>query len=204
MKKYLLPETGKYYKANLHTHTTVSDGQFSPEEIKRLYQEKGYSIVAYTDHEILVPHTELSDENFLAITSAEIAVNLYHTSPAYSFIKAYHFNLYSKEPTKNILPVFDKAYTAPFTNLVISKAQEEHTFTRTYTKSSVNETIARANADGFLVAYNHPVWSLQDYTDYEYLQGIWGLECYNTDAARVGLPDIFRHLCSCFCYSSFY
>ena len=34
MKKYLLPENGKFYKANLHMHTNVSDGQMSPEETK--------------------------------------------------------------------------------------------------------------------------------------------------------------------------
>ena len=33
MKKYLLPETGNFYKANLHVHTTISDGALSPEEI---------------------------------------------------------------------------------------------------------------------------------------------------------------------------
>ena len=34
MKKYLLPETGQFYKANLHCHTTVSDGRMTPEEVK--------------------------------------------------------------------------------------------------------------------------------------------------------------------------
>ena len=37
MRKYLLPNTGNHYKANLHVHTTVSDGQMTPEEIKRIY-----------------------------------------------------------------------------------------------------------------------------------------------------------------------
>ena len=50
MRKYLLPETGNFYKSNLHCHTTMSDGQKTPEEIKELYMKKGYSIVAYTDH----------------------------------------------------------------------------------------------------------------------------------------------------------
>ena len=45
----LLPEAG-YYKANLHCHTTLSDGEFTPEQIKAAYQEQGYSIVAFTDH----------------------------------------------------------------------------------------------------------------------------------------------------------
>ena len=45
----LLPEAG-YYKANLYCHTTLSDGEFTPEQIKAAYQEQGYSIVAFTDH----------------------------------------------------------------------------------------------------------------------------------------------------------
>ena len=45
----LLPETG-YYKANLHCHTTIFDGKLTPEETKRVYQEQGYSIIAFTDH----------------------------------------------------------------------------------------------------------------------------------------------------------
>ena len=53
MKKYLLPESGNFYKANLHCHTTLSDGRLTPEEIKELYKSQGYSIVAYTDHNIL-------------------------------------------------------------------------------------------------------------------------------------------------------
>ena len=36
MKKYLIKKTGKFYKANLHCHTTVSDGAKTPEEIKKL------------------------------------------------------------------------------------------------------------------------------------------------------------------------
>ena len=35
MKKYLLPKDGSFYKANLHCHSTVSDGRFTPEEIKK-------------------------------------------------------------------------------------------------------------------------------------------------------------------------
>lgn len=37
-------------KANLHTHSTVSDGQFPPEEVIRLYREHGYGALAFTDH----------------------------------------------------------------------------------------------------------------------------------------------------------
>ena len=35
MKHHLLPETGRFYKANLHRHTTVSDGEGTPEEVNK-------------------------------------------------------------------------------------------------------------------------------------------------------------------------
>ena len=75
MKRWLLPEGGQFYKANLHLHTTVSDGQMTPEEIKEAYRARGYSILAFTDHEIFVPHNDLTDENFLALNAHEIAVD---------------------------------------------------------------------------------------------------------------------------------
>ncbi len=63
MKKYLLPEKGKFYKANLHSHSTVSDGAWTPEQMKKEYMARGYSIIAYTDHNVMVDHSYLADEN---------------------------------------------------------------------------------------------------------------------------------------------
>ena len=40
----------KWYKGNLHTHTTDSDGLKSPEDVKRLYKDSGYDFLALTDH----------------------------------------------------------------------------------------------------------------------------------------------------------
>ena len=56
MRKYLLPEGGKFYKANLHSHSTVSDGVKTPEELKEMYKAEGYSVFAYTDHDNFVRH----------------------------------------------------------------------------------------------------------------------------------------------------
>ena len=41
MRYYLLPETGTFYKANLHSHSTVSDGKWTPEQMKEAYMAKG-------------------------------------------------------------------------------------------------------------------------------------------------------------------
>lgn len=73
---FLLPEQGNLYKANLHCHSTVSDGKFSPEEIKMLYKQQGYHAVAYTDHRACVPHTELTDDSFVALTGIEMAFGI--------------------------------------------------------------------------------------------------------------------------------
>ena len=45
-----------------------------------------------------------------------------------------------------------------------------------YSVDCVNDMIARANEAGFLVCYNHPVWSMQNYADYADLKGLWGIE----------------------------
>lgn len=59
----------------MHCHTNLSDGYLSPEQIKEHYKSKGYSVVAYTDHDILIPHDELNDENFLALHGFEMEIN---------------------------------------------------------------------------------------------------------------------------------
>jgi hypothetical protein len=41
---------GRFWKGNLHTHTTASDGRYSVEETCWRYREAGYDFVAITDH----------------------------------------------------------------------------------------------------------------------------------------------------------
>ena len=68
MRKYLLPESGNFYKVNMHSHTNYSDGVQSPEELKEIYKAQGYSAIAYTEHEALFDLTRLDDEEFLALS----------------------------------------------------------------------------------------------------------------------------------------
>ena len=42
---------GNWYKANLHAHTTVSDGNLSPEACVAFYRSAGYQVLAITDHD---------------------------------------------------------------------------------------------------------------------------------------------------------
>jgi hypothetical protein len=189
MRKHLLSDKGKFYKANLHVHTTVSDGDMTPEEIKRIYMEQGYSVVAFTDHEIMVPHPELTDGDFLAITSSEISVNQ-RLDCDFCYTRAYHLNIYSPEESRDCFRGFDKSKLwFNHSDKFITPEQESMSEHRVYSVDCINDFIKRANDDGCLVCYNHPVWSLQDYSDYCDLKGLWGIEVYNTACARNAYLD---------------
>lgn len=41
---------GRFWRGNLHTHSTLSDGVLSPEEVCRRYRDEGYDFLALTDH----------------------------------------------------------------------------------------------------------------------------------------------------------
>ncbi len=189
MRKYLLPDSGNFYKANLHVHTTVSDGEMTPEEIKRIYMERGYSIVAFTDHEVMVPHPELTDDSFLALTATEISVNQRYDCD-FHFTKTYHLNIYSPFENKSSFSTFDRSQIWKKESLrYITPEQDMIDYKRVYTVDCINDMIKRANDEGCLVSYNHPVWSLQDHADYIGLKGLWGIEVYNTACARNGHFD---------------
>jgi len=41
---------GQFYRGNLHTHSTLSDGALEPEEVCRRYKDEGYDFISLTDH----------------------------------------------------------------------------------------------------------------------------------------------------------
>lgn len=189
MKKYLLPQRGKFYKANMHSHTVISDGKMTAEEIKAAYKEKGYSIVAYTDHEIMIPHADLTDEEFLPITAYE--VQLRDWNRASRCIKLYHMNLYSPDPNRYLSKTYCKKdawwgnIVNHFTDEMAAAGLEEREFSKRFAQWIIDT----ATSEGMLVSLNHPVWSLQDYNDYTGLKGLWGVEWFNYGCDRAGYVD---------------
>ena len=162
MKKYLIPEKGNFYKANMHMHTTISDGDLTVEETKKAYLEKGYSIVAFSDHWHLVPHTELTDENFLAITSTEVSVD--PKEEWSDFYRTHHLCIYSKDPYKKDYEFGKYEFSA----------------------DGVNRMVQDMKKQGFIVSYNHPSWSIEDEAVYGEIKGLWGVEVHNTGCLQEG------------------
>lgn len=63
---------GNWYKGNLHTHTSVSDGGHTPEKVVREYRDAGYHFLALTDHlKVAVTENPWPDE-FLLLLGAEL------------------------------------------------------------------------------------------------------------------------------------
>ena len=72
--KRMFSENAKFYKVNLNCHTNISNGQYTPEEIKELYKAHGYSAVAFSDSGKMLPHEELNDKDFIALSALEFTV----------------------------------------------------------------------------------------------------------------------------------
>ena len=192
MKKYLLPNK-KSYKANLHCHSTISDGIYTPEQLKALYKGQGYSILAYTDHEILVPHTELSDKDFIAITGYEVQIYGDMELPK-RLRRVCHINYYAKDPNKCKMPFFNLDDVMRLDKKPdISKAvyDGDGNDYKEYSAKGINELIAKGKENGFIVSYNHPTWSKEDASVYTNHEGLFAMEIYNNGAQIQG------HDCYC-------
>ena len=50
------------FYANLHTHSTHSDGKWTPRELVRIAYEEGYRAMALTDHDTVTGNAEAADE----------------------------------------------------------------------------------------------------------------------------------------------
>ena len=193
MKEYLLPKDGFFYKANLHTHTTVSDGKMTPEEVKAAYKSRGYQIVAYTDHDVMVDHSELSDSDFLALRGYEMAINDNRHGERWNHCtKTYHLSLIATSPEANRQVFFTsridfRGNAAKYAPSVLTTGEQIYTYV--YSPIFINRLIRAANAAGFLVIYNHPHYSLQTGEDFLTLEGLVGMEIHNGASMAWGFGD---------------
>jgi len=69
---------GRFYRGNLHTHSTRSDGRLPPAEVIAAYRDHGYDFLALTDHfmerfgYLIVDTREFRTETFTTILGAEL------------------------------------------------------------------------------------------------------------------------------------
>lgn len=170
---YLLPREGNFYKANMHCHTTVSDGKLTPEQMKEEYQKRGYQIVAYTDHGKYCPHPELNSKDFLALAGFGKEEG------------SFHFNFYDGSPDER----------------KEEKAEACSPEALNDGSSGINDYIKKMKHLGFLATACHPYRSMQNYNDYTGLLGLFAMEIYHYGSDLEGLngynPQAYDEMLRC-------
>jgi hypothetical protein len=150
---------GRFWRGNLHTHSTRSDGVLKPEEVCRRYQAEGYDFLALTDHFIgaygypIVDTVPFRTNRFTTILGAEL-----HSGPMLNG-ELWHIL------AVGLPPDFAPGNTPDF-----------HVHPGMETGP---ELAARARAAGAFVAVAHPQWSGLTLADARSIDAAHAVEIYN-------------------------
>ncbi len=182
MMKYLISPDKKQYKANLHCHSVLSDGNRTPEELKALYKSHGYSILAITDHERPRCHQDLTDPDFMMITGYECYIRPDREGHYDPYNKEVHLNLFALDPKNVTMICYNEAYCKylrrdnALNEITARKGSERP---REYSREYIDEYIRTAKENGYIVAYNHPYWSMEEEADIIAHEGCFSMEICN-------------------------
>lgn len=163
---------GRFWRGNLHTHSTRSDGVLEPAEVCRRYRAEGYDFMALTDHFIgtygypIVDTRPFRSEGFTTLLGAEL-----HSGPM------------ANGELWHILAVgLPEDFTPPH-------APDFHVYPG---MESGPEIAARAVAAGAFVAIAHPQWSGLTLADARSITAAHAVEIYNHGCAMgCDRPDGF-------------
>ncbi|MCP3688051.1 MAG: CehA/McbA family metallohydrolase [Gammaproteobacteria bacterium] len=78
MKNLPFGSSGRFYRGNLHTHSTSSDGLFTAAEVCRMYREKGYDFISLSEHFMarydypISDSRHLRDDSFTTLIATEL------------------------------------------------------------------------------------------------------------------------------------
>ena len=75
--------SGHWIKANLHAHTTNSDGLLSPKDVVKFYKQRGYKVISITDHEKV---TRIRDKELIIIPGSEVAIETTSLNSSYHLV----------------------------------------------------------------------------------------------------------------------
>lgn len=185
MRKYLLPETGHFYKANLHAHTNMSDGANSEEEVRQIFKGKGYAIVAYTDHDLLLDRSHLCQEDFLALNGVELEINGKSFGKGWLNMETTHLNMIALKQDNLIYPCYHRERylyaNAPKYRHLLQFDDSLPDYVRSYTPACINDMLRIGREKGFYTVYNHPTGSLEYYPTYSQYENMHAVEVFNGD-----------------------
>lgn len=169
------------YKANLHCHSTLSDGNLTPEELKAAYKAHGYSILAITNHEHPVDHSGMTEPDFLMLTGYEGYIRQNPNGVHDRYKPEVHINLFARDPHNTAFVCYNEKYCKyikderELASLVKVGSQRP----REYTPEYVNEYVRTARENGYICAHNHAYWSMEDWEQIAAYEGFFSMEMCN-------------------------
>lgn len=172
MMQNIFSSPGRFWRGNLHTHSTRSDGVLDPAEVCRRYKAEGYDFIALTDHFVgrygypIVDTTPYRCEGFTTLLGAEL-----------------HSGAMQNGELWHILAVGLPADFAP------ANAPD---FKPVAGQETGPQIASRARAAGAFVAIAHPQWSGMTLADARSLDAAHAVEVYNHGCAvGAARPDGF-------------
>ena len=154
---------GQFYRGNLHTHSTRSDGVLDPQEVCRRYAAEGYDFMALTDHMIGLYDYPVTDTTGYRTTAFTTILGAELHSGAMQNGELWHILAVG-------LPADFEPPTAP-------------DFHPTATQEPGPALAARARSTGAYVAIAHPEWSGLSLEDARSLDQAHAVEVYNHGCA---------------------
>lgn len=162
---------GKFYKGNLHCHSTVSDGNKTPMQLAKEYQRKGYSFIALSEHEKFTRNDDLCSADFITLPTIEWASDL---------VKFDHDRNELWLKTHHIHGVFDFSNPDCSQNpLLDGEVLAQPNYNEMDGAQTAQEMKEYLKSRGTFCIYNHPTWSKTSFIDYGMLDGFFGMEIYN-------------------------
>lgn len=163
-KVFIDVREGSWHKGNLHAHSTVSDGKLPPRRVAEMYADRGYSFLAFSEHQIYTNWSCLQQPGFVIIPGMER--NMRFGEPRR------HFHVNGIMGPRGLR---DKAVKVPPEHLQRLPMPVWEGY------STGQRIIDDLKDSGHLVVFNHPNWSFNTFEDLLALDGYFAVEIYNTN-----------------------
>lgn len=165
-------KSGNWYKGNLHSHTTNSDGFLTPDEAVSIYKKHGYSFICFSEHDLYTDYSELfNTKDFLVLPGLEASALLINSTDN-SRIKTHH--IHGVLGTSQMQRLAEASLFKHMERLEVSIYKD--TWNGACAAQKLTDTL---RSKGCFTIYNHPVWSRVEPDEFIYTNGLTAIEVFN-------------------------
>lgn len=179
MKEYNgFKHNGNWYKGNIHSHTTVSDGMLTQEQSVKLYRDHGYHFLCLSEHDIFTDVREqFNTEDFIILPGVEATAVLYRAKGTNERYKIHHLH-----GILGTSAMQEAASEGAYRHLQYIPPLK---FFGEWNGREAAQCVAdQLRNHGCAVTYNHPIWSRVTEEDFIHTQGVCSLEIFNFNTVQ--------------------